>query len=145
MPEWEAELKDLLAQLDVWYDLRDPDIAADLPADETDDETVDAFDEPGADQAGQFDPAVLALTSSAARTDTQATLARLESLMRSGQLEPEVREDFVHTLLAITRKPPRRASESVRGEWQLETTAALLHFSRLVMRLTFRMAPPVQR
>jgi hypothetical protein len=126
----------------VRYDASEPDFATDLPADETDDATVGEFNSTSAER---FDASMLALEASAARTDTQATLDRLESLTRSGQLEPEVREDFVHTLRAITRTPPRRASEAMRNEWQIETTAAVLHFSRLVLRLTYRMAPPIER
>jgi hypothetical protein len=142
MPDWEAELKDLLAQLDVLYDLGEPDFSADLPTDETDEETVDEANDT---RAAQFDTSMLALEARAARADTRATLARLESLTRSGQLDPEVRDDIVIALRTLMRPLPRRASQSMMNEWQIESTTAVLRLSRAIMRLTFRMAPPIER
>jgi hypothetical protein len=139
MPEWEDELRDLLAHLDVLYDGRDLQ-----PRVLNSDEDADA----GSDDAagyGDLDASMLAMEAGAVRTDMEATLARLDQLASAGQLDRTVRDDFVIVMRALVRSLPARPSPAARAEWQLTSAAAALRLSRAVMRLSFRMAPPLER
>jgi hypothetical protein len=141
MPEWEDELRDLLAHLDVLYDGRDlqpkalnPDGDGDAGGDDSD-----------ARGYGDLDASMLAMEAGAVRTDMEATLARLDQLTSAGQLDRTVRNDFVIAMRALVRPLPSRPSQAARAEWQLTSAAAALRLSRAVMRLSSRLAPPLER
>ena len=134
MADWEDALRELLACLEVVYDGRASGTLPELPS--RDD---------GADASGELDPSALALEARAVRTDMEATLARLDQLTQVGQLERAVRDDFVVAVRALMRPLPKRATPAEQEEWQVTSAAAALRLSRAVMRLTFRMAPPIER
>ena len=140
MSDWEDEMRDLLAQLDVLYDGRIPNASPTLPPDDHGEDGADESDAIGLDEVDAS-----AIEAKAVRTDMEATLARLDKLTSAGQLDRTVRDDFVIAMRAIVRPLPARPSPASREEWQITSAAAALHLSRAVMRLTFRMAPPLER
>jgi hypothetical protein len=141
MPEWEHELREMLAHLDVLYDGGDPQPRA-L---HLDDESHTGGDDSDTRGYGDLDASMLAMEAGAVRTDMEATLARLDQLTSAGQLDRTVRDDFVIAMRALVRSLPSRPTPAQRAEWQLTSAAAALHLSRAVMRLSFRMAPPLER
>jgi hypothetical protein len=144
MPDWEAELTALLHALDVRLERdtlasdsasdeagglgheRDGDLAADLALYELGALSLDL----PAEQLPVDGDEV-----SAVRHEIEATLARVVRLTRSGQLDPALRDDVVFVLQALTRPRPA-APAAERDEWQLASAAAILHFCRVVHRLT---------
>ncbi len=152
MPDWEAELTALLHALDVRLE-RDPLFAeaasgdADRPGHERDHELADDFErcELGAlplDLLAEQQP-VEGEEVSAVRHEIEATLARVVRLTRSGQLDPALRDDVVFVLQALTRPRPA-APRAERDEWQLASAAAVLHFCRVVHRLTSPLEPDTE-
>jgi hypothetical protein len=77
---------------------------------------------------------------SAVRREIEATLARVVDLARAGLLDPALRDDVVFVLQALTRPRPRGLRARDRTEWQLASAAAVLHFCRVVLRLTQTLA-----
>ncbi len=80
----------------------------------------------------------------AVRSEIEATLHRVVALTQAGKLDPLVRDDVIFVLQALTRPQPRggRSRPRPRGpgdsstEWQLASAAAVLHFCRIVLRMT---------
>ena len=79
----------------------------------------------------------------AVRSEIEATLRRVVALTQDGKLDPHVRDDVIFVLQALTRPQPRGSRRSrPRGpadsstEWQLASAAAVLHFCRIVLRMT---------
>jgi hypothetical protein len=80
----------------------------------------------------------------AVRSEIEATLRRVVALTQDGKLDPHVRDDVIFVLQALTRPQPRgsRSRPRPRGpgdsssEWQLASAAAVLHFCRIVLRMT---------
>jgi hypothetical protein len=145
MPDWEAELSALLHALDVRLEGEpylaeqsmgggadrhglgsDPEDGGDLY-----DLGIAPVDLPGEHAPGEGDEV------SAVRHEIEATLARVVRLSRTGQLDPALRDDVVFVLQALTR--PQQsvpATEPEHDEWHLASAAAVLHFCRVVHRLT---------
>ncbi len=147
MPDWEAELTALLNALDV-------SLERDSLSSESSGETSPAeldFD-PGADLEsldGAALPADLSIDQpaldddevTAVRTEIEATLARVIHLTHTGHLDRALRDDVVFVLQALTRPRPTPAPARDQDEWQLASAAAVLHFCRVVMRLTRSLTP----
>jgi plasmid stabilization system protein ParE len=142
MRNWEDDLQEVLARLDVLYGQNPSDGGSGTLLDGAAEENSNECDDSG---SRQLDASMLELEASAVQTDMEATLARLGQLIRAGHLDPEVREDVVFVHEALKRTIPRRASQSARDDWQITSVAAVLHLSRALMRLTFRLAPPLER
>jgi hypothetical protein len=163
MPDWESELGDLLRSLNVALEPEEPDQADEpvgaslalpvlpvlpvsLPrggalADESDpsDSTVRAF-ERSTEQAHEASTPEEEEVS-AIRREIEATVARVVHLTRTGQLDPALRDDVVFVLRALTRACPTGLDSDARDEWHLASAAAVLHFCRVVLRLTRPLAP----
>lgn len=151
MPDWEIELRDLLRSLDVSLEPgASRPVPVELPvsfprggalADESDpsDSMVRAFErtydqalDPGTPEGEEI---------SAIRQEIEATVARVVHLTRTGQLDPALRDDVVFVLRALTRTHPTARDTKVRDEWDLASAAAVLHFCRVILRLTGPLAP----
>jgi hypothetical protein len=139
MPDWEAELAALLQQLDVTLERGTLAEAAvdglQSPATEFSSDAADsgsAFETSARSDA----PSARDDEVSAIRNEIEATVARVAHLARTGQLDRAVRDDVVFVLQALTRPQPIAAGADDQDEWQLASAAAVLHFCRLVLRLT---------
>lgn len=157
MPDWESEVRDLLRTLNVSLE---PGVSLEsntpqhvpvkLPvsflrggalADEGDpsDSTVRAFErsfEQALEQGTPEDDEITAI-----RQEIEATVARVVHLTRAGQLDPALRDDVVLVLRALTRAHPGVLDAHSRDEWDLASAAAVLHFCRVVLRLTGPLTP----
>lgn len=149
MPDWEAELAALLNALDVSFE-RDSTYegdAADPSRTELDDDTgadLDIDTPNGTSVPGDVSIEQLSRDDdevSAVRNEIEATLARVIRLTRTGQLDRALRDDVVFVLQALTRPCPTPARAGDQDEWQLASAAAVLHFCRVVMRLTHTLSP----
>jgi hypothetical protein len=151
MPDWEAELTALLHALDVRLE-HDPLFAdaASGDADGPGGERAQFADEFEHCELGALPLDLLAEQQpvdgeevSAVRHEIEATLARVVRLTRTGQLDPALRDDVVFVLQALTRPRPA-APRPDRDEWQLASAAAVLHFCRVVHRLTSPLEPDAE-
>lgn len=147
MAEWQAELEALLSHLHVSFEdgavARRPN--ASVPRRRVEDGAVSdsaviPFREDDAlvsDDLSTDDDEV-----SAVRSEIEATLRRVVELTHEGKLDPHVRDDVIFVFQALTRPLPRgarpraRATSDSSGEWQLTSAAAVLHFCRIVLRMT---------
>lgn len=156
MPNWEAELTELLRELGVLLVDEDPTVAL-TTLDLTPAAARDPALSPGAAQGGPFEEDIAPPLNlpedqlpadgdevSAVRREIEATLARVVGLTRAGLLEPALRDDVVFVLQALTRPRPTTLRARDRTEWQLASAAAVLHFCRVVLRLTHALAPEVE-
>jgi hypothetical protein len=140
MAEWESEVAALLRSLDVSFgDDSQPaeNASADLPPEA---ETAHAGLEDDADLSfvGRPTPRLASPDEpvSVVRREIEATLTRVIQLTRAGQLDRALRDDVVFVLRALTRPCPAAEQEDEPDEWQLASAAAVLHFCRVVTRLT---------
>jgi hypothetical protein len=149
MADWRAELDTLLSHLNVSLEQGIApgrhDGAAQRGRDE--DATLDELD---ADarvpaEASQGEDALADGDEvSAVRSEIEATVRRVIELTQAGKLDTSLRDDVVFVLQALTRprprgvqsRPRRRGAEDSSSEWQLASAAAVLHFCRIVLRLT---------
>lgn len=159
MPGWQSELEALLSQLHVSLDQgRLPSQAARSPTPQ------DAKPEAGDpnDSMDRYIPWELgALTAEdapadgdevhAVRSELEATVRRVVTMARLGQMESTLRDDVVFVLQALTRPHPYEKATKRRGksdeasqEWQLASAAAVLRFCRIVLRLTDALAREVE-
>jgi hypothetical protein len=158
MPDWQAELAALLAELHVSLDgaaLANRDSAGTGH----DAHGEGAFVAPPTDGMEAELPWELgALTAeelpddgdevSAVRSELEATVARVVALAWAGRIDTALCEDVVFVLQALTRPAPRFASvrtsrkklTEARQEWQLASAAAVLRFCRIVLSLTNALA-----
>jgi hypothetical protein len=149
MAEWQAELETLLSHLHVSFE-------QEAVAGRNDGTPLRRHAEDGAvadvgmvlpreDEASAGD--VVSVDGdevTAVRSEIEATLRRVVALTHDGKLEPNVRDDVIFVLRALTRPQPRgsRSRQRPRGpgdsstEWQLASAAAVLHFCRIVLRMT---------
>lgn len=142
MPDWEAELTALLHDLGVQVEgASPPDVSPSAPP------RAAASPDHWPTERGTLpaDPRDEAPTGdgdevSAVRREIEATLARVVELARAGLLDPALRDDVVFVLQALTRPRPRGLRARDRDEWQLASAAAVLHFCRVVVRLTQTLA-----
>jgi len=139
MPDWQVELEQLLSQLHVAMDG-----AAAAPRLDGGPQSGGVEDVLGGDlpweagTAAQEDVVPDGDEVSAVRIELEATVRRVVELADAGRLEPDVRDDVLFVLQALMRPAARaslRPGESAH-EWQLASAAAVLHFCRIVLRLT---------
>jgi hypothetical protein len=147
MPDWESELSELLGALDVLPEqapLLDEQVSVDqirptgrgsAPRPDIDERELPPLSGQSGDSL-PFDGDEV----SAVRREMEATLARVAYLARIGRLDRSLRDDVVFVLQALTRPHPTALAASERQEWHLGNAAAVLHFCRVVMRLT----PPAE-
>lgn len=160
MPGWQSELEALLSQLHVSLDQgRLPSQSARPP---TPQDAKLKADDPN-DSMDTYIPWELgALTAEdapadgdevhAVRSELEATVRRVVTMARLGQMESTLRDDVVFVLQALTRPHPyEKATKRRRGgldeasqEWQLASAAAVLRFCRIVLRLTDALAREVE-
>jgi hypothetical protein len=158
MPDWQAELTTLLAELHVSLDsvvLANPDGADTVrhshsngalgvaPADSMDAELPWELGALTAEEVPDDGDEV-----SAVQSEIEATVTRVVALARAGRMDTALCEDVVFVLQALTRPIPRSASLRTRSkkqaeshqEWQLASAAAVLRFCRIVLSLTNALA-----
>ena len=129
MPHWEDELRALLQTLDVSLE----DVS---PADSADDLPTDSMVREWESQVSDDDLEVDQF--SVIRREMEATLQEVARLAQSGRMEPSLRDDVVHVLRALTNPPPLSGVDI--EEWRYSSAAAVLHFCRLILRLTNALA-----
>jgi hypothetical protein len=138
MPHWEEELHTLLESLGVTLEDGQMPLRRDvIPRPDSDDAPPDSMvrewehqqDDAPPDTEDEF--AVI-------NREMEATLQEVTRLVRSGRMEPALRDDVVHVLRALTRTLPSEASDA--EEWRYTSAAAVLHFCRLVLRLAHALA-----
>ena len=122
MPLWESELETLLKSLGVAYSE-----SLDTPAAEFVEESRVLHGTPEESDA-EFEHLTII------QDEIEATMSEVTRLMCEGNLEPTLCDDIAHVLHTLMR--PASTSIVTPDEWQLESSAAVLHFCRLVMRLT---------
>lgn len=162
MADWESELQDLLRTLDVSLEQDDLPSVHSVPsitarsfrvsaldgslADESDpsDSMVRAFEQSGEhrayEQTNEQDTAQ-SVELHAIRQEIEATIARVARLTRAGQLDRALRDDVVLVLRALTRPHPPAVNPQTQDDWNLASAAAILHFCRVVLRLTNQLEP----
>ena len=129
MPHWEAELKTLLASLGVSLeaDGPEPDLSS-TP------ETV-RFGRKD-DVLAEFEDDHFTLVN----REIEATVREVARVSRSGLLDQALRDDVVFVLRALTRDPNIQGIDA--DSWHLDSAAAVLHFCRIVQRLTRALSQP---
>lgn len=150
MADWQGELRALLASLDVSLD-PDPSVSNGRTrhnvADNPERANGRSGDQDVALDADGVNPDELApegIEVSAVRSEMEATLEHVMALVQSGRMERTLRDDVVYVLRALTRPGPekllpkaaRQAARESAQEWNLASAAAVLHFCRIVLRLT---------
>jgi hypothetical protein len=142
MSNWERELETLLNRLGVRWESQPPDVPgtdladADLAAAEVDgqfdadleDEDWETVEDDDLDQI------------TVVRREMQATVGRVLRMARSGRLDSVVKDDVLLVLRALCRTSPQPDEGESEEEAQLAMASAILHFCRIVMRLTHALA-----
>ncbi len=134
MADWEAELAALLRTLDVSLE-RDaasasPPAATAMPAGASEPPVGTNPITLPRDHPIPDDEVI------AVRQEIEATLARVIHLTAAGRLDRTLRDDVVFVLHALTRPGPPAMLPAEHDEWQLASAAAVLHFCRVITRLT---------
>jgi hypothetical protein len=142
MSNWEHELETLLSRLGVHWEpspahapeaeadeaeVPGPEELAALLDDDLEDEDWEHLAEEEVDQLGVV------------RREMQATVGRVARMVRAGRLDSVIRDDVLFVLRALCRVQPLLEGESDEDA-QLATAAAILHFCRIVLRLTHALA-----
>lgn len=142
MADWQGQLADLLASLNVSLDPNESvpraiDLRAEsfsrmpVPTDEMPPSGVNTEDAP-----------VEGVEVSAVRSEIEFIVARVVELERVGVIDRVLRDDVIYVLQALTRPSPpaprptlslRRRHDSDQ-EWDLTSAAAVLRFCRLIQR-----------
>lgn len=138
MPDWQTELAALLKSLDVDAD---PAPAPARHNGSNHQRALDGMDGPAAGELVLESAPLDGDEVAAVRGEIEATLARVIYLTNIGQLDRAVRDDVVFVLQALTRPRPGALRGKAKDEWQLASAAAVLHFCRVVMRLTRSLSP----
>jgi hypothetical protein len=138
MPDWQTELAALLKKLDVDVELATPPPARNGASQGR---TLDGMDGPAAGELMVEATPLDGDEVAAVRGEIEATLARVIYLTNMGKLDRAIRDDVVFVLQALTRPRPGLSRGRARNEWQLASAAAVLHFCRVVMRLTRSPSP----
>ncbi len=129
MPHWEAELKTLLASLGVSLeaDSAEPDLSS----------------TPKSVQFGHKDDGLAEFEDdhfTLVNREIEATVREVARVSRSGLLDQALRNDVIFVLRALTRDT---GSTGIDAEsWHLDSAAAVLHFCRIVQRLTRALSQP---
>lgn len=142
MADWQSQLADLLASLNVSLDPNESaPRAIDLRAESLARMPVPT-DETVLPVAGAEDAPVEGVEVSAVRSEIEFIVARVVELERVGEIDRVLRDDVLYVLQALTRSAPptprptlslRRRHDSDQ-EWELTSAAAVLRFCRLVQR-----------
>jgi hypothetical protein len=150
MPDWQSELETLLSRLEVSVERSGHAVFADgmTPS--------DAHVGGDPDASGPWDLAALASEEvpvdgdevSAVRSEIEATVEQVVSLVNTGRIETSLRDDVIFVLQALTRPhppdgrapTPSDADLDSNMEWHLASAAAVLRFCRIVQRLTFALS-----
>jgi hypothetical protein len=137
MPHWEDELRTILASLGVTLEDADGDWHM---------ESADALEAPSDSALRDWEA-----QQAAAPPDTddefavinremEATVQEVARLVRTGRMEPALRDDVVFVLRALTHAQPIASADA--DEWRYTSAAAVLHFCRLVLRLAHALTHP---
>jgi len=150
MADWQGELRALLASLDVSLD-PDPSVSNVRTRHEVADDptyansrVVDREIGDAGEAASSDEHPPEGIEVSAVRSEMEATLERVVGLVQSGRMERTLRDDIIYVLRALTRPGPEKllpraalqAARESAQEWNLASAAAVLHFCRIVLRLT---------
>ena len=143
MTDWQGQLEDLLASLNVSLDPNDSaPRAIDLRG-----ESFSRMRTP----TDELPPAALSVEElprdgdevSAVRSEIEFTVGRVVRLERVGLIDRVLRDDVIYVLRALTRPAPsmprsalpRRRKHDPSQEWNLASAAAVLRFCRFVAHL----------
>src|SRR5690242_13875051 len=141
MADWQGQLADLLASLNVSLDPNESaPRAIDLRAESFSRMPIPTEEAPPAINAE--DAPVEGVEVSAVRSEIEFIVARVVELERVGVIDRVQRDDVIYVLQALTRPAPptprptlslRRRHDSDQ-EWDLASAAAVLRFCRLIQR-----------
>lgn len=147
MADWQGQLADLLASLNVSLDPNESvPRAKDLRAESLSRMPIPTDEMPPAAMSAEDIPAE-GDEVSAVRSEIEFIVSRVVRLEREGVIDRVVRDDVIYVLQALTRpappfprplpRPPlpRRRRSDPSQEWNLASAAAVLRFCRLVHRL----------
>ncbi len=143
MADWQGQLRDLLASLNVSLDPNDSvPRATDLRAESFSRMPVPT-DEMPPTAPNMEDAPTDGVEVSAVRSEIEFTVARVVQLERAGLIDRVMRDDVIYVLQALTRPAPplprsalpRRRRRDPSQEWNLASAAAVLRFCRIVSRL----------
>ncbi|HEY7339874.1 MAG TPA: hypothetical protein VH591_03250 [Ktedonobacterales bacterium] len=141
MADWQGQLADLLASLNVSLDPNESvpraiDLRSEsfsrmpIPTEETQPSGVSAEDAP-----------IEGIEVSAVRSEIEFIVARVVELERAGAIDRVLRDDVIYVLQALTRPAPLtprptllRRRHDADQEWDLASAAAVLRFCRLIQR-----------
>ena len=143
MADWQGQLKDLLASLNVSLDPNDSMPRATDPRAESSSRLPIPTDEMPSSALNVDDAPADGVEVSAVRSEIEFTVARVVRLERAGRIDRVMRDDVIYALQALTRPAPplprsalpRRRKHDPSQEWNLASAAAVLRFCRLVYRL----------
>jgi hypothetical protein len=130
MANWQDELESLLASFDVTLETPSPEQWR----------SEDALDTYLLTHPDQAEPiAEHGVEVIAVRSEVEAMVRQVVSLVRSGSIDSALREDVAFVLRALVRPGgggSREAGCAPSGaEWDIESAAAVLRFCRIVLRL----------
>jgi hypothetical protein len=140
MSNWELELETLLSRLGVrWESLppNEPGVDTDLAEPADLDGLIDA-DLKDADGETPEDEDIDQV--SMVRREMQATVERVTRMVRSGRLDSAIRDDVLQVLRVLCRFQPQPEEGESLEDAQIATASAILHFCRIVLRLTHALA-----
>jgi len=141
MADWQGQLADLLASLNVSLDPNESvpraiDLRSEsftrmpIPIEETSPSGASAEDAPAE-----------GVEVSAVRSEIEFIVARVVDLERAGVIDRVLRDDVIYVLQALTRPAPPiprptllRRRHDADQEWDLASAAAVLRFCRLIQR-----------
>lgn len=124
MPQhWELELRTLLFNLGVLYD------TSNIPAISASFDHQDAFESSTDDVDKNSDDRVALIKS-----EMESTLTLISELTQTGYMDEDIYRDILRVFHALMR--PQNHSELVEADWYIESGAAILHFCRIVTRLS---------
>lgn len=143
MADWQGQLKDLLASLNVSLDPNDSIPRATDPRAESSSRLPIPTDEMPSAALSVDDAPADGIEVSAVRSEIEFTVARVVKLERDGAIDRVMRDDVIYVLQALTRPAPplprsalpRRRRRDPSQEWNLASAAAVLRFCRIVSRL----------
>lgn len=143
MADWQGQLKDLLASLNVSLDPNDSIPRATDSRAESSSRLPIPTDEMSPSALTVDDAPADGVEVSAVRSEIEFTVARVVKLERDGAIDRVMRDDVIYVLQALTRPAPplprsalpRRRRRDPSQEWNLASAAAVLRFCRIVSRL----------
>jgi hypothetical protein len=143
MADWQGQLADLLASLNVALDPNESvPRATDLRAESATRMAI-PVDESSLTTLGGEDVSAEGDEITAVRSEIEFIVARVVRLERDGMLDRVIRDDVIYVLQGLTRPAPplprtaipRRRKSDPTQEWNIASAAAVLRFCRLVHRL----------